>query len=40
MKWIYRQLETEYDWLNADEQVDESIEGNDYQFTDNGRIFS
>lgn len=36
MRWIYRQLEHEYEWLNADEQVDESICANEYEFTANG----
>lgn len=36
--WIYRQLETEYDYQNADEQVDESIESNEYEFTEDGNI--
>ena len=40
MDWIYKQLELEHDWLNADEQVDENIRSNDYQFTENGRIFA
>ena len=40
MKWIYRQLEAEWEWQNADEQVDDNITGNDYQFTENGRIFA
>lgn len=35
--WIYRQLETEYEWRNADEQVDESIRANEYEFTEDGR---
>lgn len=34
--WLYRQLEKEYDWRNADEQVDESIEANEYEFLENG----
>jgi hypothetical protein len=37
-RWIYKRLEREYDWLNADEQVDESMEANEYEFTENGRI--
>lgn len=37
MNWIYKRLETEYDWLNSDEQVDESITANDYEFTAEGR---
>jgi hypothetical protein len=34
--WIYRQLETEHDWLNADEQVDDSIRANEYTFDAEG----
>lgn len=37
--WIYRQLETEYDWGNADAQVIESIEANDYEFTEDGERY-
>lgn len=36
MRWIYSALEREYDWLNADEQVDESIEINEYEFNEDG----
>jgi len=34
--WIYTQLEKEYDFLNSDAQVDESIECNEYEFTEDG----
>lgn len=34
--WIYRNLETEYEYRNSDEQVDESIEANEYEFTESG----
>ena len=34
--WIYKQLEREHDWLQADEQVDESILANEYEFTESG----
>lgn len=34
--WIYRNLEREHDWLLSDEQVDESIRANDYEFTEEG----
>lgn len=37
MKWIYRQLEKEYEWRNSDEQVDETIRANGYEFTEDGR---
>jgi hypothetical protein len=39
MRWIYRQLEGAYEWDNADEQVDEAIEANEYTFTEDGRRF-
>lgn len=39
MRWIYRQLESDYNWHNADEQVDESIEANRYTFTEDGKRF-
>lgn len=35
--WIYKSLEAEYDWLNGDEQVDESIKANEYEFTEDGK---
>lgn len=34
--WIYRQLEKEYEWRNADEQVDENILINEYTFDEDG----
>lgn len=34
--WIYRQLEAEYEWQMADEQVDDSITANEYEFTEDG----
>ena len=37
MRWIYRQLEREHDYMNADEQVDESIRCNEYEFDADGR---
>ena len=39
MRWIYRQLEKEYEYLNSDESVDETIRANEYEFTENGSIF-
>jgi hypothetical protein len=35
--WIYRQLETEYEWRMADEQVDYAITANEYTFDESGR---
>jgi hypothetical protein len=36
MRWIYRQLESEYEYINSDESVDESILCNEYEFTVDG----
>lgn len=38
-RWLYRQLEREYDHLSSDEVVDETIAANDYKFTATGRRF-
>jgi hypothetical protein len=38
-RWLYRQLEREYEYLSSDEMVDEAILANDYTFTDDGRRF-
>lgn len=36
--WIYDSLESEHDWLTADEQVDDSIRANGYEFLENGSL--
>lgn len=36
MRWIYRQLEKEWEFCNSDEQVDENIEANEFYFTADG----
>lgn len=36
MRWIYRQLEEEWEYLNADEQVDDNIRANEYEFEEDG----
>ena len=38
--WIYRQLEAEYEWRMADEQVDDAITANEYDFDESGRHVS
>ena len=38
-RWLYRQLEREYDYLTSDDAVDESIAVNQYTFTAQGRRF-
>lgn len=36
MRWIYRQLEKENEYLTSDEHVDENIRANEYEFTEDG----
>lgn len=36
--WIYGQLEKEYEWLTSDEQVDEAIIANEYEFDAEGNF--
>ena len=38
-RWLYRQLEREYDYLTSDEAVDAAITANEYTFTEAGRRF-
>lgn len=38
-RWLYRQIEREYDYLSSDEAVDETITANDYTFTETGLRF-
>ncbi|MBA5775635.1 antitoxin of toxin-antitoxin stability system [Stappia sp. F7233] len=38
-RWLYRQLEREYEYLASDEAVDEAIIANDYTFTETGHRF-
>jgi hypothetical protein len=38
-RWLYRQLEAEYDHLTSDEAVEEGIVINEYTFTEGGRRF-
>ncbi len=37
MKWMYRQLEAEYDYLTSDEAITETIRSNEYEFTEDGK---
>jgi len=37
--WIYSRLEREYDWLMSDEQIDDTIIANEYEFNDDGSIY-
>ena len=36
--WIYKRLEDEHDYRNADEQIDESIKANDPDFEEDGSL--
>jgi hypothetical protein len=36
MDWIYKQLKKEWDYQNSDEQVEESIRANEYEFLETG----
>lgn len=38
-RWLYRQLEAEYEYLASDAAVDEAIAASEYTFTDYGRRF-
>lgn len=38
-RWLYRQLEREFEYLSSDEVVDETILANEYTFTGLGRRF-
>jgi hypothetical protein len=38
-RWLFRQLEREYEYQTSDECVDEAIAANTYTFTDAGRRF-
>lgn len=38
MRWIYRQLEAEYEYRTSEEALLEDAEANDWEFTEDGRI--
>lgn len=38
MKWIYGQLHKEYDYNTSDAAIIETIEANEYEFTENGKL--
>jgi hypothetical protein len=38
-RWLYRQLQAEYDHLTSDEAIEEGIIVNEYTFTEGGRRF-
>lgn len=38
MRWIYRSLEREYEYLTSDENIDEMMVANEYEFDENGEM--
>ncbi|BEV13203.1 antitoxin of toxin-antitoxin stability system (plasmid) [Asticcacaulis sp. DW145] len=38
-RWLYRQLERQYDYLNSDACIDEVIEANGYRFREGGSFY-
>jgi len=38
MRWIYRRLEKEWEWLLSDAQIDETIESNAWEFHADGSL--
>ena len=38
-RWLYRQLELEYNYLTSDEAVDETVSANEWAFTADGHFF-
>jgi len=38
-RWLYRQLQAEYDHLTSNEAIEEGIIVNEYTFTEGGRRF-
>ncbi len=39
MDWIYKSLNNQYDFLTGKEAIQETIEANDYDFTEDGKIY-
>ncbi len=37
-QWMYKYLQTEYEYRNSDEYIKETCDANDYEFDNNGRI--
>jgi hypothetical protein len=38
MNWIYKMLETEYEYQTSNESIIGTIEANDYEFTEDGKL--
>jgi len=38
-RWLYRQLQAEYDHLTSDDAIEEDLIVNEYTFTEAGRRF-
>ena len=40
MNWIYHKLEEDYTYLQSDEVIKESIEADEYEFTEDGKFYA
>ena len=38
-RWLYRRLESEFEYLTSEQAVDEAITANGYTFVENGKPF-
>jgi hypothetical protein len=39
MDWLYLTLEKEYEYLTSEETIKESLIANEYDFTEDGKIY-
>jgi len=39
MQWLYKTLNAEYDYLQSDEAIKETIEANEYEYLENGKQY-
>ena len=39
MRILYKKLNDEYDYLNSDEAIIEHIKANNYEFTEDGKLY-
>jgi hypothetical protein len=39
MRWIYRQLRSQHEYLTSEEAIIEAIEANEYEFTEDGKLY-
>ena len=39
MRWMYRQIRAQYEYLTGEEAIVETIEANEYEFTEDGKLY-